>query len=66
MSPVRGTEWKQFFRDNGFTQHKVAQRVGYSVPSVGQYLNEYRPMPSHVVREFQRIREEVLAGVRSA
>lgn len=66
MSPSRGTEWKDFFREHGVTQHKVAQRVGYSVPSVGQYLNEYRPMPSHVLREFQRIREEVLAGGASA
>lgn len=62
MSPSRGTEWKEFFREHGLTQHKVAQQVGYSVPSVGQYLNEYRPMPSHVVRDFQRIRESVLAS----
>lgn len=64
MSPARGVEWKRFFRDHGVTQHKVAQKLGYSVPSVGQYLNEYRQMPSHVVRKLQEIREQILAEVR--
>jgi CRP-like cAMP-binding protein len=51
-----GLEWKKFFKEHGVTHVTISKKVGYSVPTVTQILNEYRSMPNNVLRAFQQIK----------
>lgn len=55
-----GQELKDFFKSHGVRQLDIARRIGMSVPSVTQFLNAYRPIPSDVARKLQDYKMEIM------